>query len=130
MDARQDEISLVREGERRPGPPTPGMDRQEAFSTDRLWAGLVRTEPDMVSGWHHHGDHETAVYVVSGSLRMEFGPDGSNIVDAGPGDFLRVPRGLVHRESNPLTEPSEVVVIRAGTGPSSFNVGAPDESSA
>jgi uncharacterized RmlC-like cupin family protein len=64
------------------------MDRQEAFSTDRMWAGLVRTEPGMVSGWHHHGDHETAVSVVSGSLRMEFGPSGSNSIDASPGDFL------------------------------------------
>jgi uncharacterized RmlC-like cupin family protein len=34
----------------------------------------------MSSGWHHHGEHDTAVYVVDGGLRMEFGPEGREII--------------------------------------------------
>jgi len=26
-----------------------------------------------VSGWHHHGDFETVIYILSGVLKMEFG---------------------------------------------------------
>jgi uncharacterized RmlC-like cupin family protein len=122
------EIRLVKADERTPGPPTPGMDRQEAFATDGMWAGFARTEPRMRSGWHHHGEYESAIYVVSGALRMESGPGGTSVVDAGPGDYLLVPRHVVHREGNPGDEPGDIVVVRAGEGESLFNVDGPAES--
>jgi uncharacterized RmlC-like cupin family protein len=112
--------------ERIDGPPTPGMDRFTAVASDRMWAGGARTEPRMVSGWHHHGDHESAIYVLSGALRMEFGPGGTETFDAGPGDFIFVPRGAIHRESNPTDEPADIVVVRAGEGGSVFNVEGPE----
>ena len=118
-------ISVVRPSDRTPGPVTPGMDRQEAFASDDMWAGFVRTEVGMMSGWHHHGDYESMIYVMTGSLRMEFGPGGSKVIDAQPGDFLRVPKGVVHRESNPSGEPADVIVMRAGRGESTFNVDSP-----
>ena len=89
--AEQDQILVVTPGDRTPGPSTPGMDRQEAFATDRMWSGVARTEVGMVSGWHHHGDHETSIYVVTGRMRLEFGPGGKSSVEAGPGDFIHVP---------------------------------------
>jgi len=98
------------------------MDRQQAVATDGTWAGFVRTEAGMVSGWHHHGECETVIYVLSGALKMEF---GSNAVEAGPGDFVYVPKGAVHRESNPSTVLADVIVVRAGSGESTFNVGGP-----
>ena len=52
----------------------------------------------MVSGWHHHGGYETVIYVLTGLLRMEFGPGGATTIVAGPGDFVYVPTGVVHRE--------------------------------
>jgi uncharacterized RmlC-like cupin family protein len=123
--ADPEEIVVVTPGRRRPGPSTPGMERQEAFATDRLWSGVARTEPGMVSGWHHHGEYETTIYVLTGSLRMEFGPDGSSTLEAGPGDFVYVPKGAVHRESNPSAEPADIVVVRAGQGESTINVDGP-----
>lgn len=83
----------------------------------------------MVSAWHHHGDHESAIYIVSGALRMEFGPGGAESFDAGPGDFVYVERGAIHREANPLETPAEIVVIRAGSGESVFNVDGPEPAS-
>jgi uncharacterized RmlC-like cupin family protein len=105
--------------------PTPGMYRQQAFAAPGLWAGVVRTEPGATSGWHHHGGHETSLYVVSGRLRLEFGPGGEQVVDAGPGDFVHVPAGAVHRESNPDETPSTAVIARAGQGPPTINVDGP-----
>ena len=99
--AEQDQILLVTASDMKPGPSTPGMDRQEAFATDTMWSGVARTDAGMVSGWHHHGDYETTIYVLTGGLRMEFGPGGTSTFEAGPGDFVYVPKGVVHRESNP-----------------------------
>ncbi len=91
----------VAAGELSPADPTPGMTRQVALQTETMWSGAVDTEGGAVSGWHHHGDHDTTLYIVSGRMRLESGPDGKDVVEAGPGDFLRVPAGAVHRESNP-----------------------------
>jgi uncharacterized RmlC-like cupin family protein len=119
------DVRRIAAGERIEGAPTAGLVREEAVATERMWAGLVRTDIAMVSGWHHHGDYETAIYVLSGALRMEFGAGGADIVDAGPGDFVYVARGAVHRESNPSDEPSELVVFRSGSGEAVLNVDAP-----
>ncbi len=90
-------VRRVRPNERREGDPTPGMIREEAISSDGMWSGLVRTAPGMVSGWHHHGEYETAINVVSGQLRMEFGTGGRDEGEAGAGDFIHLPRGVIHR---------------------------------
>jgi uncharacterized RmlC-like cupin family protein len=80
---------------------TPGMVREQAFVADGVWSGVVFTEPGMISGWHHHGEDDTYFYVAAGRTLLDFGSGGSDKVDAGPGDFMRVPRRTVHRESNP-----------------------------
>jgi uncharacterized RmlC-like cupin family protein len=119
-------IYRVAPEERIEGQPTAGMTREQAFQTDGMWAGFVRTDPGMVSGWHHHSSFESSIYVLSGSLRMEFGPGGDESFDAGPGDFVFVGKQLVHRESNPSTEPGTIVVVRAGEGEPVVNVDGPE----
>jgi len=47
--AEQDEILVVSPSDRKPGPSTPGMDRQQAVATDSMWSGVARTEAGMVS---------------------------------------------------------------------------------
>lgn len=108
--------------------PTSGMRRRRAFEAPGLWAGVVHTAPGATSGWHHHGEHETSLYVVEGIMRLEFGPGGSDVVEAGPGDFLHVPAGTVHRESNPSASgESTAVIARAGRGAPTINVEGPPE---
>lgn len=116
---------LVRPGDRVEADPTPGMIREQAVTVEGMWAGLVRTDPGAASGWHHHGDHDTTIYVASGSLRMEFGPGGTGVLEGRAGDFVHVPKGAVHREANPGSTESHLVVVRAGTGPPTVNVDGP-----
>jgi uncharacterized RmlC-like cupin family protein len=123
--AANDLVLRVRPDERVEGDLTPGMVREQAIAVEGMWAGLVRTEAHMISGWHHHGDYDTSIYVVSGGLRMECGPGGTVVVEAGPGDFLHVPKGAIHRESNPQDTDGQAVVVRAGQGPPVFNVDGP-----
>jgi uncharacterized RmlC-like cupin family protein len=108
-----------------PGDPTPGMTRRVGLEADGMWSGTVDTEPGATSGWHHHGDHETTLYILSGRMRLDFGPGGTEAVEAGPGDFLHVPAGAVHRESNPSELPSRAVVVRCGMGQPTVNVAGP-----
>ena len=102
--------------------PTPGMTRAHAIEAPGLTSGTVSVGPGVMSGWHHHGTHETSIHVLKGSLKMEF-PDGA--IEAKEGDFIHVPAGAVHRESNPGSEPNLAVFSRAGSGTVTVNVEAP-----
>ena len=121
-------IELIRASNRTapPGGQTPGMVREQAFAAEGIWAGVVLTQPGMVSDWHHHGDHDTHFYVTTGRARLEFGHEGRDEVNAGPGDFVHVPPRTVHRESNPSGETSVLVLFRAGKGDIVVNVAGPD----
>src|SRR4051812_49678432 len=96
------------------------MRRQRAFEVPGLWAGVVRTQPGATSGWHHHGEHETSLYVVEGRMRLEFGPGGQDTVEGGPGAFLHVPAGTGHPEAKPSRAqeaPGGVAPPRPGAPP-------------
>ncbi|HEX6380323.1 MAG TPA: cupin domain-containing protein [Acidimicrobiia bacterium] len=120
-----DPVRHIPPGERVPGHPDPGMAREQAIDTDGMWAGFVRTMAGMTSAWHHHGDYESTIYVVSGTIRMEFGHGGAEGIDGGPGDFFYVPPWAIHREINPSDEEGQIIVVRAGSGPAVVNVDGP-----
>jgi uncharacterized RmlC-like cupin family protein len=121
-----EDVRRVTPEERTTGAETPGMIREDAVATDRMWAGVARTGAGMVSGWHHHGEYESTIYVLSGALRMEFGSGGAEVLEAGSGDFLYVAPGAVHRESNPTDGESQIVVVRSGSGEPVTNVDGPE----
>jgi uncharacterized RmlC-like cupin family protein len=117
------ELKLIRKDALGADPnPTPGMTRAHAITADGLTSGTVSVAPGVMSGWHHHGAHETSIYVLRGTLHMEF---AGGAFDAREGDFIHVPAGAAHRESNPGTEPNLAVFSRAGTGAVTVNVEAP-----
>lgn len=107
-----------------PGHPTPGMERFQAVVLDDVWSGIMRAEAGSASGWHHHGAHDTVAYVVRGAFRVE---TRGGVVQGDPGDFVHVPAHTVHRETNPTGEPSEVVIVRRGTGPVVVDAEAPGQ---
>ncbi len=116
---------LIRPADRVEADPTPGMTREEAIAAEGLWAGVVRTPGGGSSGWHHHGSHQTSIYVAAGRLVMESGPGGGDVLEAAAGDFVHVPAHAVHREINPDAGESRLVVVRAGYGPPTVNVDGP-----
>jgi uncharacterized RmlC-like cupin family protein len=120
-----DPVVRITKDELRDGARTPGMRREEAIATGTTWAGLVHTDAGMLSGWHHHGEYESVIYVLTGRLRMESGPAGGSVVEAIPGEFLLVPRGAIHREGNPADVEGTAVVVRSGRGVPVVNVDGP-----
>jgi len=104
---------------------TQGMIRAVAFANNPIWVGSVEMEGGTVSGWHHHGNNDSYLYVVSGKARFEHGQEGQETVDATPGDYIFVPAHTIHREVNPGNERSEIVLFRIGGGEPVFNVSGP-----
>src|ERR1700686_1386636 len=65
---------------------THGMIRKVAISRDgisnQLWFGRVTCPPGLNSGPHHHGEAETAGYMLSGErIRIYFGENFETFVD-------------------------------------------------
>ena len=100
---------------------TPGMLREEAISgatvgSDRLWMGRTTVGPEVSSADHHHGESETAIYVVSGHPEFVFLDGGTERrVRTNPGDYVYVPPFAPHREENPDPAEDAVVVIARTT---------------
>src|SRR5436309_14696596 len=97
MDWKEHGVKIVRAGELDPNTPqTPGMTRAAAITQARtgaskLWAGTVVVQPNAKTGAHHHGELETALYVVRGRARMRWGNQLEFSDEAGPRDFIYVP---------------------------------------
>jgi quercetin dioxygenase-like cupin family protein len=108
-------------------PVTPGMDRRRAFHDDAAWVGTVRTEPGVLTGWHAHPGYDTYIGVTSGRAVVEFGPGGKGSLTAGPGDVIRIGRGVVHREGTAAgSNGVEAMLFRVGSGEVVENVDGPD----
>jgi uncharacterized RmlC-like cupin family protein len=106
---------------------TPAITRRQAFVDDDRWVGYIKTKPGEWSGWHHHGETDTYIYVLSGGLEFEYGP-GHERLSFGSGDFAHMPHGVVHRERTAPGEPGEAVLVRIGRGPAVVNVEEPHRS--
>ena len=106
---------------------SPGITRHMAFVGEGFQIVRSRIDAGVVSGWHHHGDHDLYGYMVSGTAHFEDGPGGRDVTSVGPGDFFYLPARMVHRDVNPsTTEGQEIIVFLRGAGPIVVNVDGPD----
>ncbi len=78
----------------------------------RIWLGKLSNRPGHHSVAHHHGDAETAAYLLKGRARVHYGPDLRESVDLEEGDFLFVPPNFPHIESN-RSDTDELVWLTA-----------------
>ena len=46
---------------------TAGIARREVFARPGAWVGVARTAPGVVSGWHHHGEYDTYLFMLDTS---------------------------------------------------------------
>jgi len=96
---------------------TAGMHRLEAHAGDGFWLGTVTTEPNVISGWHHHAGYETVIFVLRGSARLDAWVDGViERHEAPAGSFIRVAAGTIHREGSASADGIEAVLVRVGEG--------------
>ncbi len=68
---------------------------------------LVKIDGEFV--WHHHAEADEIFLVIAGGIRMKYRLDTrEDEVSFGPGEMLRVPRGVEHM---PIAEPGTEVVL-------------------
>ena len=127
------ELRVVRAGELQPHTAqTPGMTRYPGVAGDTvgakdLWMGYVTMQPGTRSGVHHHGDSESAIYIIRGQARFRFGSSLEEAIEAGPGDFVYVPPLLLHQEVNASdSEEIEMIVARDSQENVVVNVDVPE----
>ncbi len=114
---------------------TAGMRRREAVSgrtvgSHHLWMGQTHVAGGVSSGNHHHGESETAIFVLSGHPEFVFAEeiDGARQevrIRTRPGDYIYVPPFVPHREENPDPE-HEAVVVLSRTTQEAIVVNLPD----
>jgi uncharacterized RmlC-like cupin family protein len=117
--SREAGVHIVRSGDLSDETPqTSGLKRFEAVSARRLgsqdlWMGLSILPPGSKTGVHHHGESETALYVLSGVGRWWVGDTLDEVCEAHPGDFVYIKPHIVHWEENASdTEPVRMIVAR------------------
>jgi quercetin dioxygenase-like cupin family protein len=121
-------IQALRKEDLREAPATPGITRYLAFEGEGYLVLRSRAEPGVVSAWHHHGDYDVYGFIIAGSERFEFGPQGKEAILVHKGEFFHVPPHTVHRDVNPSPdEGQEAVLFLRGSGPVVINVDGPDE---
>jgi uncharacterized RmlC-like cupin family protein len=85
----------------------------ESVGTKKIWYGKVVNLPRKASAIHHHGEAETAAYVISGHFRVYFGEGFKQYVQCNAGDFLFVPPWTLHIEVNESDEPAHAILARS-----------------
>ena len=100
---------------------TEGMARLAAITgssvgSEKIWMGETHVSPSTVSGNHHHGESETAIFVRSGHPVFVFHDGREEVrVPTAPGDYVFVPPYVPHREENPDPDDPAVIVIARST---------------
>jgi uncharacterized RmlC-like cupin family protein len=122
------ELRVVRAGDRRPDVASGAMVREAAISralvgAERIWVGYVELPPGQASVPHHHGECESAIYIISGEARFRTGKNFEATDVARPGDFVWVPPQAPHIEENAsAVEPVRMVVVRSTQETLVFNL--------
>ena len=123
-------LRVVAPADRVPDTHSGAMIRQAAISarttgSEILWMGHVELAPGMRSAHHHHGESESAIYIISGRARFLVGEHLEHSHDAHAGDFVWVPPHVRHVEMN-LSDDEPVVMVVARSTQEAIVVNLPD----
>ena len=100
---------------------TAGMTRLAAITaasagSNGIWMGQTHVAPGTRSADHHHGESETAIFVLTGHPAFVYLDGGVETrISTSPGDYVYVPPYTPHREENPSDGEEALVVIARNT---------------
>src|SRR5438874_12689747 len=117
MELPANRLRIVRAADRKPDIASGAMVREAAISrgvvgAERIWVGYVELPPGMSSSPHHHGEAESAIYVIAGEPQFRCGPGYETVETAAAGDIVWVPPQVPHiEEKRSATEPVRMLVV-------------------
>jgi uncharacterized RmlC-like cupin family protein len=100
---------------------TAGMTRLAAITaasagSNGIWMGQTHVAAGTRSADHHHGESETAIFVLAGHPAFVYLDGGVETrISTSPGDYVYVPPYTPHREENPSGGEEALVVIARNT---------------
>jgi quercetin dioxygenase-like cupin family protein len=102
------------------GPGSHLMFKAVGADTDGAYALMEYVAaPGGGSSLHSHSNEEEAFYILNGALTFQLGEE---TVRATPGEFVRIPRGMVHAFVNAEPEPAMALIILSPAGLEQFFV--------
>jgi uncharacterized RmlC-like cupin family protein len=96
----------------------------ETTGAEHIYMGRCSVPAGSQSLPHYHADCESAVYVLSGQLKVRWGEDLEHAVSLKPGDMVYVPPRETHLLENPSEEHAAEYVV-ARDGPEEHSVEVP-----
>jgi uncharacterized RmlC-like cupin family protein len=66
--------------------------------------------------------------MISGRMRIEFGPGGKEAAEVGSGEAFHVPKRIIHREVTADSEGGAIFLVRVGSAEPVVNVDVPEGS--
>lgn len=72
---------------------------------------LLKMPPGVRARAHLHENHETAIYLISGTAAMWYGPNLEHHLEMHAGEFLYIPAGVPHLPYNPSDDEAAVAVL-------------------
>lgn len=88
-----------------------GISAQTVQST-ALCMHLLKMPPGARAKTHRHDAHETAIYMLSGSVRTWHGETLEHCVDVREGEMFYIPAGIPHLPANVSNEVAVAVIAR------------------
>jgi uncharacterized RmlC-like cupin family protein len=84
----------------------------ESAGSHGLCMHRLTLQPGQRARAHLHEDHESSIYMISGTVEMWFGPQLEHHAVVEAGDFVHIPAGVPHLPANLSDQPAEAVIAR------------------
>ncbi|MDO9384166.1 MAG: cupin domain-containing protein [Hyphomicrobiaceae bacterium] len=84
----------------------------ETAASKALCMHLLEMPPGATSKPHFHEAHETAIFMLEGTVEFRHGHDLEHVDRVEAGDFVYIPAGVPHQPYNPTDRVAKAVIAR------------------
>lgn len=84
----------------------------ETASSKALCMHLLEMPPGATAKPHYHEAHETAIFMLEGTVEFRHGRNLEHVDRVEAGDFVYIPAGIPHQPYNPTDKVARAVISR------------------
>ncbi len=84
----------------------------ESVGAKAICMHLLEMPAGVSSRPHYHEAHESAIFVLEGTVEMRHGESLEQLMRIDTGDFVHIPAGVPHQPYNPTDKPARAVIAR------------------
>jgi uncharacterized RmlC-like cupin family protein len=84
----------------------------ESAGSNGICMHLLEMPPGASAKPHYHEAHETAIFLLEGTVEMRHGPNLDHIMRSEAGDFVYIPAGVPHQPYNAGDTLARAIIAR------------------